>query len=149
MSSLMLLRAIGTTTALLGAVLLVLGVLGAHQASERAMHHFVASLQLGQGFDPCDWQKHWYLASVTIAAIGSALALGGTLVALHRRWGLLIVGSAILLTATYPWALKVAGFNRYPYENPDWVETLVLIGLACAAFYGFIAARRTTANGKT
>jgi hypothetical protein len=143
------LLATGILTALLGGVLTVLGLSGAQHASERAAPLLALSLQLGEHLDPSDWQRHWELSSLTTAAAGGALVLGGIAIALRKRWGFLILGSTLVLTAAFPWMLKIVGMSRYPYETVGWVETLVLLTLAFVAFCGFTAVRRMAANENT
>ena len=141
-----LLRAIGLLAALLGGGLTVLGLVGAHQTPELATPLLLAGQQLGEPFDPSDWQRHWSVSTLTLAALGGGLVLGGIAIVLRKRWGFLVLGSTLLLSAAFPWTLRLAGISRYPFEKAGWVETAAMVALACSAYFGFTAARRMPAD---
>jgi hypothetical protein len=144
----MILRLSGMTVAVFGVALIVPGIMGAHQADDRALHHLALALsrQANEQFDPCDWQRQWYLASIVASASGAAFAAGGAAMVLLWRWGLVVVAATFGLMAAYPWALELMGADKYPFEKPGWIDTPVLVAVACAALYGYRASRRTTAN---
>ena len=141
----LMMAAIGGATVLFGGLLVVLGIMGAFQLSDRPTKRLFASMKLGGPFDLSDWLRHWYLACATVAAGGGALVIGGVAIALRKRWGFLVVASTIVLNESSSWIAEATGYARYPYEHPHWVESTFWLLMACVALYGYLATRDRSA----
>jgi hypothetical protein len=137
------------TLRIVGALILVAGViiagLGAYGALRGPASAAIADA-LARTFESPDfiyssWLSRWRLWGVGIAAMGGAIAVGGTAVLLRRNWGLLLVAAALLATALVPWIVHALSGTRYAFERPDTLETIVYLALSGIAAFGYYRLR--------
>lgn len=90
----------------------------------------MADLAEDANADRATWILHWQLSTGLYAALGLLLLIGGCLILARYSIGALVAAVAILLSGTVSWISSAAGFSRYPFEAPNVVETIILIGLS-------------------
>jgi hypothetical protein len=73
---------------------------------------------------------HWQLSTGLHGALGLMLLAGGCLILAKYPAGALVSAVAIFLSGTASWITSAIGFARYPFEQPNVVETVILVGLS-------------------
>jgi hypothetical protein len=120
----MLRKVLGSMVASLGAVATALYAYAFTRASS------MAGLAEGIGEDPATYVFHWQFSTGLYAALGLALLVGGCLILARHSAGAIVSAVAIFLSGTASWITSVIGFARYPFEQPNVVETIILVGLS-------------------
>lgn len=117
-------KILGSMVAALGAVATSLYA----YAFTRAAH--MADLAEVAGDDRAAWISHWQLSTGTYACLGLLLLIGGCLILARYPLGAIVAAVAVFLSGTVSWIASATGFSRFPFEAPNVVETVILIGLS-------------------
>ena len=120
----MLRKVLGLVVTLLGALATALSAYAFTRAD------YMADLAEGAGEDRATWIFHWQFSTAMFAFLSLLLLLGGCLILVRRSIGALIASMAILLMGLSSWVASAVGFSRYPFEAPNVVETVLLLGLS-------------------
>jgi hypothetical protein len=110
--------------AFLGAVAVALYAYAFTRASS------MADLAQGVGEDHATYIFHWQFTTGLYAALGLMLLVGGCLILARYSAGALVAAVAIFLSGAASWITSMMGFARYPFEQPNVVETIILVGLS-------------------
>ena len=110
---------------------LMVAVLGALSTSLYAYAFTrAASMAEGAGEDRATWIYHWQLSTALYAGLGLILLVGGCLVLARYSVGVLVAAVAVFVSGAASWISSAVGFSRYPFEAPNLVETIILLGLS-------------------
>jgi hypothetical protein len=90
----------------------------------------MADLAPGAGEDRATYVFHWQFSTGLYAALGLMLLVGGCLILARYSVGALVAAAAIFMSGTASWITSAMGFARYPFEQPNAVETIILVGLS-------------------
>jgi len=82
------------------------------------------------GGDAMAWEQHWRTATLTYAALGALVAVGGTLILFGFMKGALVAAAAVATGAVLPWIAQAANYSRFGFESPNAVESILLVGMA-------------------
>ncbi len=80
--------------------------------------------------DRAMWVAHWQFFTGLYATLGVLLLVGGCLILARNSTGALVAAAAIFLSGIASWVIKAVGFARFPFEEPNMVESIILIGLS-------------------
>jgi hypothetical protein len=89
-----------------------------------------ASMAEGLGDDRATYVTHWQFSAGLHAGLGLLLLVGGCLILAKYSAGALVAAVALFLSGVAPWITSASGFSRYPFEHPNAVETIMLVGLS-------------------
>lgn len=124
----MLIRVLGAFVFLLALAVLFLSVTG--NTEEVASAYAASAAVAGTPFDSADWLHHRRVYDALLALPALASVLSGFALMLKRRWGLLLLASALLFLAVIPWVMLAGGQIAYAFEAPGWIESVILAALA-------------------
>jgi hypothetical protein len=117
-------KVLGSMVVSLGAVATALYAYAFTRASS------MADLAQAAGEDRATYVFHWHFSTGLYAALGLMLLVGGCLILARYSVGALVAAAAIFLSGTASWITTAMGFARYPFEQPNAVETIILVGLS-------------------
>lgn len=120
----MIRKVLGSMVASLGAVATALY---AHSFSRASS---MAALAEEAGEDRATYLFHWQFSTGLYAALGLMLLVGGCLILAKRPVGAFVAAVAIFLSGTVSWFSSAIGFARYPFEQPNVLETIFQVGLS-------------------
>lgn len=138
-------RSIGVVVFLVGTVMATFAVWGLMSVPS------VASSDSAQvaGWVSQQWSIRWRLSSVVLIVIGLSTACAGVALGLRRAWGFLLLATASMVAAAFPWLLQVAGTLHFSFEVPRTGETMICVAVtACSvAAYFLFRGRRFSRDG--
>lgn len=117
-------KVLGSLVASLGAVAAALSTYAFSRATA------MADLAEGVGDDRATYVFHWQFTTGLYATLALMLLVGGCLILARYSVGALVSAVAIFLSGIASWISSAVGFSRYPFEQPNLVETIILVGLS-------------------
>jgi hypothetical protein len=117
-------KVLGSMVASLGAVATALYAYAFTRASS------MADLAEVVGDDRATYVFHWQVSTGLYATLGLILLVGGCLILARYSAGALIAAVAIFLSGTVSWITSAVGFAKYPFEQPNVVETIMMVGMS-------------------
>lgn len=135
-----ILRPIGAVVFLVGAVMAMLAAWGWMSTPSLASND---SAELASWVSQ-QWSTRWKLSSAVLIVIGVSTASAGIALILRRAWGFLLLATASMVTAAFPWLLQTAGTLQFAFEVPRAGETLICVAVAAcsvAAYSLFLGPR--------
>jgi hypothetical protein len=140
-----ILRSIGAVVVLVGALIATFAALGWMNTPSVAPND---SAQV-DGWVSQQWSTRWRLSSAVLIVIGLSIASAGIALSLRRAWGFLLLATASMVTAAFPWLLQVAGTLHFAFEVPRAGETMtcVAVTFCSVAAYFLFRGRRLSHDG--
>jgi hypothetical protein len=130
-----ILRLVGAIVLLVGAVIAAVAAYGWVSAPAVTS---ADSVQVGGWFSH-QWSIRWRLSSAVLILIGLSTAFAGIALILRRAWGFLLLATASMVAAVFPWLLQAAGMLHFTFEVPRAGETLICVAVAaCSAAAYFL-----------
>jgi len=139
-----ILRPIGATVLVVGAVMAALAVYGWVSAPSITSSDSVGSWLTQQG------STRWRLSSAMLVLIGLATAFAGIALSRRRAWGFLLLATASMVAGVFPWILQTTAALRFAFEVPRRGETFACVAVAAcsvAAYFFFRASGRRRDGG--
>jgi hypothetical protein len=133
-------KVLGSMVAALGAVATSLSAYAFTRASR------MADLAEVIGEERATYVFHWQFSTGLYALLGFVLLVGGCLLLARHSVGALVAAVAIFLSGTASWITSMFGFSRYPFEQPNIVETVILVGLSGFLLLLFVRRNLWTAH---
>ena len=140
-------RVIGIALVITGVILACLGIFGALRgpASAAITDALMRSVE-NHDFVFSSWLSRWQLWGVGVACAGAAITIGGIVLVLDRRWGVLVVAATLFAAALVPWIMQVLQLARYPFEDAELPETFVLLALSTIAVWSYFRLGRVATD---
>ena len=133
----MFFRVFGLLIALVGFAAFAFGGYGYLDTDSTAKYYAESASRQSMAFDVFDWSIHWKVYSAIFSLAGLIVFVSGVVMALRRKWGLLVLAIGLAFTAMCPWALAALGWIRYGYEKPGAGESAFFAVLALTAVLAF------------